>query len=128
MKWPFPIYQEKTCTNMDCSERAVVSGKQALIAWYVLLLRVIGIVVISAFIGATIGHVHGQSNFALQIDVAKLQYQSEINAAEIALLRTTVAKQAGDISEMHGIGLGIGIILGCLQIAQIMFMRKSRGE
>ncbi len=128
MKWPFPIYQEKTCINSACAQRVMVSHEKALVTWYVLLLRLVSVVLLSVVAGVTIEHMSGQSVSSLQIDVAKLQYQQQVNSTEIGLLRGTVAMQADEISEMRGIGIGLVSILVVLQVAQIMLTRgKSTG-
>ena len=126
MKLPFPILREHTCMNLTCEKRVKVSVRSARIAWYILLLRLATIIVLSAIVGGTLQHMRGQTLFQTNTDVARLQYQQTVSAAEITLLRAQVAKQSDDISEMHGMGIGFAGLLLLLQIGQILLLREKK--
>lgn len=55
--------------------------------------------------------------------LTKNEVEVQMMTTEIAILRQTVAEQDKDISELHGIGIGLGSLLLVLQIIQMVVGR-----
>lgn len=122
----FPMYKEHYCENFECAERQLMSRRTSLALKALMVSRVLFLCLAAGIIGGTAhSFIFGQpyesiARAALSERVTKSEVQIQMQSAEIALLRQTVAQQDKDISEMHGIGLGLGCILLVLQVIQMV--------
>lgn len=122
----FPMFKEHYCENHGCSERHLMPRSKRL-AFQVLMVARISFICISAALvgGAVHSFIFAQPTESLAQAIlserlTKNEVQVQMQAAEIALLRQTVAQQEKDISELHGIGIGLGSILIILQVIQMV--------
>jgi hypothetical protein len=128
---PFPVLHPYTCGDLDCSHRSRMPKKEYQRRWTVLVIRLAGVMCLSAIFGLIAGTsviVSAQTNRSEPTPAQSTLQQFEIQDSRAAIRDLTVQVQglSKDVATMQGIGMGLAAILLVLQIAQIVVGRDFK--